>query len=232
MTHKFGNTIVVALGGSIVYPDTINVSFLKKFRKFVLQHIKKGKKFIIVQGGGQLCRLFQGAAHEVSPLMNDDKDWLGIHVTRLNGHLLRTIFRDVADPVMMDARGKIKKLKYPVTIAAGWRPGWSTDFVAAAVACDLHVPDYIVAGKPDHVYDRDPHGKGGEKAKPFDGMSWRKYRKLVPPKWVPGSHAPVDPIAAKLSSERKLKAIILDGRDLKNLENLLDGKAFEGTVIS
>jgi uridylate kinase len=229
MTHKFRNTIVIALGGSIVFPEAIDVSFLKRFRKFVLQYTKQGKKFVIVIGGGRLARFFQTAAHEVTPLTDGDKDWIGIHSTRLNGQLLRTIFRDVADPVIIDARGKMKKLNYPVTIAAGWRPGWSTDFVAAAIAADFKIPDYIVAGKPDHVYDRDPHKY--KNVKPFDEMNWKEYRKLIPAKWVPGSHAPVDPIAAKLSAEKKLKAIILDGRNLKNLDNLLKGSEFVGTVI-
>jgi uridylate kinase len=246
MTHKFGDTIVVALGGSVVYPEAIDVPFLKKFRKFVLQYTKQGKKFVIVVGGGRLARFFQTAAHAVTPLTDEDKDWIGIHSTRLNGQLLRTIFRDVADPVIMDARGKMKKLSakggslpagqagasggnYPVTIAAGWRPGWSTDFVAAAIASDFKIPDYIVVGKPSHVYDRDPHKY--KNTKPFDEISWREYRKLIPAVWVPGSHAPVDPVAAKLSAEKKLTAIVLDGGDLKNLGNLLAGKNFIGTII-
>ncbi len=228
--YSFGKTIVVALGGSIVHPDTIDTEYLKSFKKFVEKFIKTGTRFVIVVGGGRLARNFQKAAHEVSPLADEDKDWIGIHSTRLHGHLLRTIFRLVADPVVFDHRGKIKKLKYPVTIASGWRPGWSTDFVAAAIAKDFRIPEYVVAGKPSHVFSKDPSLHKG--ATPFDAIGWREYRKLIPKKWKPGAHSPVDPVAAKLSNTSGLKAIIVNGKDLKNFEKLLRGKEFKGTVIS
>ncbi len=220
---------MIALGGSIVYPDDINVAYLKAFKKFTERFLKKGIKFVIVIGGGRLARVFQDAAHKVSPITNEDKDWIGIHSTRLNAHLLRTIFRKVADPVVFDHRGKIKKLKYPVTIASGWRPGWSTDFVAAAIAHDLKIPEYVVAGKPAYVFDKDPSRFKG--AKPFPEMSWENYRKLIPKKWVPGFHSPVDPVAAKLSDEANINTIIINGRDIKNFGKLLSGKDFQGTVI-
>jgi uridylate kinase len=227
--YVFGKTIVVALGGSIVHPDGIDTDFLKRFKGFVEKFLRQGAKFIIVVGGGQLARRFQAAAHKISPLADEDKDWIGIHSTRLNGHLLRTVFRDIADPVVFDSRGKIKKLKYPITIASGWRPGWSTDFVAAAIAHDLKIPEFVVAGKPAYVYTADP---GVHKnAKPFETIAWKEYRKLIPTKWAPGSHAPVDPIAAKLSDRAHLKSIIIHGKDLKNFENLLKGKEFKGTII-
>lgn len=117
--------VVVALGGSIIHPDGIDVAFLKKFKKFLVPYLRHGMKFVLVIGGGNLARHFQDAAHKVSRLTDEDKDWIGIHATRLNGHLIRTIFREVADPVMIDARHKLPRLARPLTVAAGWRPGWS-----------------------------------------------------------------------------------------------------------
>ncbi len=229
MNHKFGKAIVVALGGSIVHPDGIDTRFLNNFKKFLSPFLRRGIRFVLVVGGGRLARLFQKAAHEVSPLANEDKDWIGIHSTRLNAHLLRTIFREVADPVVFDTRGKTKKLKYPITIASGWKPGWSTDFVAAAIAHDFKVPEFIVAGKPAFVYTRDPNFY--KHAKSIEKIGWKEYRKLIPAKWVPGSHAPVDPVAAKLGDRVKLRAVIINGKDLKNFGNLLKGKEFRGTIV-
>lgn len=221
--------MVVALGGSVIYPDDIDTGYLKNFKKFIEKLLKRGKRFVIVVGGGRLARVFQNAAHNVSPLANEDKDWIGIHATRLNAHLLRTIFRRIADPVVFDKRGKMKKIKYPITIASGWRPGWSTDFVAAAIAADLRIPEFIVAGKPAHVYHKDPSLH--KDARPYEKIGWREYRKLIPGKWIPGSHAPVDPIAARLSERRGLKSIIINGKDLKNFGRLLKGESFRGTII-
>ncbi len=222
-------TVVVALGGSVVYPDEINAAFLRKFHKFVLKFIRKGKRFVIVVGGGRAARLFQVAAHRAGRITDEDKDWLGIHATRLNAHLLRTIFREVADPVVIDGRHRLKKLSYPVTIASGWHPGWSTDYVAAALTKDFGAKEFVVAGKPAYVYDKDPHKHDG--ARPRRELTWKEYRHLIPRKWRPGLHSPVDPVAADFSAKHGLRAVVLNGKDLKNLEALLNKKGFKGTII-
>ncbi len=229
MHYKFSKTVVVALGGSIVYPDGINVQFLKDFKKFLAPFLKRGVKFVLVIGGGKLSRNFQEAAERVTRVTDEDKDWIGIHATRLNAHLLRTIFCAAADPVIIDARGKIKKPRAPVTIASGWRPGWSTDYVAMRIAADFGVGEAIIAGKPAHVYNKD-HAKFAD-AVPFNELTWREYRKLIPAKWKPGLHAPVDPVGAALGAREGLKAIIIDGRNLPNFRALLNGKEFNGTII-
>jgi uridylate kinase len=243
MKYSFKKTVVVALGGSIVHPDVIDIKFLKDFKKFLAPFVRRGTRFVLVVGGGKLARRFQEAAHAVSRLADEDKDWIGIHATRLNGHLLRTIFRDVADPVMIDARHRVVAPKYPVTIAAGWRPGWSTDYVAMQLAADFGAGEAIIAGKPAHVYSRDPskvitkkRSSRGQAAKvslpkKFDRISWGDYRKLIPRKWKPGLHAPVDPVGAALGERAGVRAIIVDGRNLKNFAALLNGNDFQGTII-
>lgn len=233
MKYGFSKIVVIALGGSVVYPgidpNGIDTAFLKRFKKFLAPFLRRGTRFIFVVGGGKLARRFQDAAHAVSKLTDDDKDWIGIHATRLNGHLLRTIFRDVADPVMIDARGRIKRAKYPVTIASGWRPGWSTDYVAMRIAADFGRGEVIIAGKPPRVYDHDP--ARFKNAAAFDVLTWPAYRVLVPRKWTPGMGAPVDPIAAALGERKKIKAIVVDGRNLSNFAALLNGKEFQGTIV-
>lgn len=234
--YNFGKVVVVALGGSIMHPDKIDIVFLKNFRKFILKWIRRDKKFVIVAGGGSVARDYQKAANSVIKLSNEDKDWIGIHATRLNAHLLRTIFRREANPVVVDSRSKIKttnyKLKtknYKLTIASGWRPGWSTDYISLKIADSFKIKEAIIAGSPAFVYTHDP--KKRKNVRPIKKLSWRDYRKLIPSKWVPGSHAPVDPIGAKLAGSRKLAAIIIKGTDIKNFDNLLAGKEFKGTII-
>jgi uridylate kinase len=230
MRHKFGKTVVVALGGSIIYPDQIDTKFLKRFKKFVERFNAQGKRFVLVVGGGSICRTYQRAAAEVSPLADEDKDWLGIHVTRTNAHLVRTIFRDIAHPVVIDRRHKIKKAKAPVIVGGGWHPGWSTDYVATVLAYDFGAAEVVVAGKPDFVYDKDPYRY--KNARPLPELSWKVYRRLIPKKWVPGFHSPVDPVAARFGDEKGVKAIVINGSDLGNFGAMLKGKEFKGTVIS
>src|SRR3989338_305245 len=229
MKYRFGKIVIVALGGSIMHPGEIDVLFLKQFRSFVIKWIGRGKKFIIITGGGSVARDYQKAAGQVLKLSDEDKDWIGIHATRLNAHLLRTIFFKEADPVVIDKRFKMKKLKHPVTIGSGWRPGWSTDYVALQLASDFVVGEAVIAGKPDYVYTTDP--KEDKSARPITELIWHDYRKLIPARWVPGAHSPVDPVGARLAEKERLSAIIIKGTDLKNFDRLLSGKEFKGSII-
>ncbi len=241
MTYKFGKVIIIALGGSIIHPKEIDIKFLKGFRQFILKYISRGKKFIIITGGGSTARSYQKGASAVTKLSNNDKDWLGIHATRLNAHLMRTIFFREADPVVIDERFKIKKLDKKITIASGWKPGWSTDYVGLQLAKDFNIKEIIIAGNIANVYPVRRRGRNSHSASnevydldinhPFKKLNWKDYRKLVPSRWIPGSHAPVDPVGAKLAGKENLKAIIIKGTDLKNFDALLAEKNFEGTMI-
>ena len=53
-------TVIIALGGSIICPQPgkINIKFLKKFKKLILKYLKRGFRFIIVTGGGKVCRVY------------------------------------------------------------------------------------------------------------------------------------------------------------------------------
>jgi uridylate kinase len=228
MKYTFKKTAIIVLGGSIIFPNEIDWRFLKKFRAFINSWIKY-KQFIIVTGGGRLSRIYQSAAEKIVSVTDEDKDWLGIHATRSNAHLLRTIFRNLADPVVIDNRYKLNKLKYPITIASGSRPGWSTDYIGIALAEDFKIPEVIIAGKPAYVYTKDNHVH--KSAKPLISLNWIEYQKLIPKKWTPGIHAPIDPVGARLAKEKGITAIIIDGKNLKNFDNLLAGKDFKGSII-
>ena len=49
--------------------------------------------------------------------------------------------------------------------------------------------------------------------------------------WVPGKNTPFDPVATRRAAELGMTVIAADGRDLANLEALLDGRPFVGTTI-
>lgn len=229
MEYKLNKVVIIALGGSIIYPDKIDYFYLKKFKQLLAPFLKRKIKFVLVIGGGKLAREYQNTAGKIAVLKDADKDWLGVRATRLNAELLRLVFNNNADPVIIDARYKIKKLKYPITIASGWKPGWSTDYVAIALAQDFNAKEVIIAGKPSYVYDKD-HARY-KNAVPYFNLSWKDYGKLAPKKWSPGTHAPVDPVAARLARKEKINAIIVNGKNLKNFNDLLSGKNFQGTII-
>lgn len=229
-------TIIISLGGSLIAPkEGINWNFLKKFRELIIEQIKDGKRFVIITGGGNTCRRYQDAASKVTKLTDDDKDWLGIHTTRLNAHLIKTIFRDCAHPrINKNPRTKEDLKKHfkkgeGVMVAAGWRPGWSTDYVATILAERLGAKTVINLSNIDYAYTKDPNKyKTAEK---LINTDWKFFRTIVGDKWDPGLNSPFDPIASKLAQKLKLEVIIMNGKNIANLKKFLTGEKFKGTTI-
>jgi uridylate kinase len=220
---------VISLGGSVLVPNKIDIEFLKKFKNIIKEEIKNGKKFIIIVGGGKTARNYQNAAKRVIKVSNEDLDWLGIHATKINAHLLLTIFRKYAYyRIIKNPKEKIK-LKEKILIAAGWKPGFSTDYDAVLLAKTYGSDTIINLTNVDYVYDKDPNKF--KDAKPFEKISWKDYLNLIEEKWIPGMSAPFDPIASKLAQKFKFKAVIINGNNLKNLKNYLENKNFKGTLI-
>jgi uridylate kinase len=232
MTIK-GDVFVLSLGGSLVVPNGgIDTKFLINFNAFIRDQISsKKRRFFITVGGGGTTRHYQKAAHEVrkEDIDNIDLDWLGLHATRLNAQLVRTIFRDIADPRVIKHYEVILKIDKPIAIAAGWKPGWSTDYCAVTLCQDYSIPQAINLTNIDHVYTQDP--RTNPDAKPLTDITWEKYRSMVGDVWVPGMNAPFDPIASKLAQDAGVTVKILNGNNLDNLAHALDDQAFVGTTI-
>jgi len=228
-----GETIILKLGGSLIYPNGgLDISYIKQFYQFTRAQIaEKNRRFFILVGGGLLSRHYRDAGAEITghELEKDDLDWLGIHATRLNAHLFRTIFADFAHPIIINDYDYIQKPEKPIVIAAGWKPGWSTDYDAVILAQDYNIKKIIKMSSVDYVYDKDP--REDPNAKAFKKISWKKYREMVGDKWVPGKHSPFDPIAAQIAEDLDVKVYYVNGKDLDNVEKTLLGKDFKGTII-
>lgn len=234
MIGKKEKRFILSLGGSIIVPNGgIDVNFLKAFEKFIRKKVAQGCHFFIVTGGGATCRHYRDAAAAVcgKRITDNDLDWLGIHSTRLNGHLLRTIFRDIAYKHLIKHYDLIDKnaSDAKVVIGVGWKPGWSTDYDTVLLAQDYGVKTAINLCNIKMVYDKDP--AKFKEAKPIEKISWQEMFKLVGSKWKPGLNSPFDPIASRLAKKIGLRVIICDGRDLDNLNNIIEGRKFIGTII-
>lgn len=225
-------TIVMSVGGSLIVPDQIDTAFLKTLKTFIDSQTAIGRRFIIIAGGGRTARRYQDAAAEVTELKSDDLDWMGIHATRLNGHLLRTIFRDSAHPHMVTNPDEILDIPetFDVVVAAGYRPGCSTDLRAIQIAQRVGAKKVINLSNIDYVYTADP--KTNPEAKRIEDISWEEFRALIPKEWDPGLSSPFDPIAAKEAAELQIEVVIINGDKPQALADYLDGKEFIGTKIS
>ena len=218
--------IVISLGGSVIIPDRIDIKFLKDFRKLIKSYLRK-YRFVLITGGGHTARLYQRAADSVVKLKSENLDWLGIHSTRLNAHLIKTIFSDAAHKRII--KNPTEKVKFDkILIAAGWKTGFSTDFDAVILAKSYGAKTVINMTNIDYLYDKDP--KIYKNAKQIEKTDWKGFRKIVGDKWIPGMNVPFDPIAAKEAQKLKLKLVLL-GKDLNNFKRFLDAKKFKGSVV-
>lgn len=225
-------TIVMSVGGSLIVPDQIDTAFLSSLKELIeFETSQQGRRFIIITGGGKIARRYADAAKQVSELDNEDLDWLGIHATRLNGHLLRTIFKDIAHPVMitnpddiLDAPSSAKLI-----VAAGYRPGASTDLRAIQIAHRVHAKKVINLSNIEYVYTADP--RTNPDAVKIEDITWEEFRKLIPEKWDPGLSSPFDPIAAKEAQAQDIEVACIDGGNIESLRNYINGQHFTGTKI-
>ena len=230
----FEETIILSLGGSLIVPNGgIDTKFLQDFNTFIRTQIAQyNRRFIIVAGGGATARSYRDAGNEViGKVTRDDLDWLGIHATRINAHLIRTIFKDIAYLKIIDQYDRMAPgIKEPVVVAAGWKPGWSTDYCAVLLARMHKAKVLINLSNVDMVYTADT--RIDKNARPIERTTWKYFRRLIGSEWTPGMNVPWDPIAAREAQKLGLTVIVLRGTNITNMEKLMTGKKFRGTVIS
>jgi len=222
-------TIIISLGGSLIIPDQIDTEFLKSFKDLILSHVAKGKKFIIVCGGGKIARKYQEVAKQLSKVSDEDLDWIGIASLKLNAELLRVIFGEKAHPKVVDNFSISLSFNKPVLVGSAYEPGHSSDYDAILAAKNLGAKKLINLSNIDYVYDSDP--KKNPNAKKIEQISWAEYRKIIPKEWISGLNSPFDPTASEIAEKEGIQVIIMNGKPIDNLAKCLNGEKFFGTII-
>ena len=220
---------IISLGGSLIIPDDIDIDFLKDFKEVILSQVEKGKKFVIVTGGGKVCRKYQKVARDLSNPSSEDLDWIGIASLKLNAELLRVIFGEYAHNEVISNLSNNFPFEKPIVIGSAYKPGQSTDFDAVLGAKTVGAKKIINLSNTNYVYNSDP--KINPNTKKFEQISWLEYRKLIPKEWNPGLNSPFDPVASEMAEKEGMEVIIMNGKPIDNLAKYLDGKKFQGTVI-
>ncbi len=224
--------VVVSVGGSLIVPDGIDTEFLKNFRALLLRKVQTGTSFYIIAGGGRLSRNYQEAVKTIRDgnFSQEDSDWLGIHATRLNAQLLRSVFIEEAQARIVKNPTKSIRGNSSIIVGAGWKPGNSTDYCAVMAAKKLGAKKLVNLSNIDYVYTADP--RKDPNATKIETINWTDFRELIPKEWDPGLSSPFDPVAAREAHASHLEVAIINGSKLAEFENYLDGKPFAGTTIS
>ena len=226
---------VISLGGSIIAPDKVDVSFLRSFRKAVLEYLEQDpeRRLILVCGGGGPAREYQGAYRAVlsgpAEAEAEAQDWLGIAATRLNAELVRFLFQPhCPQPVVLDPTA-VPVFTGRVLVAGGWKPGFSSDYDAVLLARRFQADSLVNLSNVSAIYSADP--KLDPSARPLPRLRWAELAAMVGTTWVPGRNVPFDPVATAEAARAGLRVVVAAGRNIENFKKILAGQDFEGTVV-
>lgn len=223
------NYIVLSLGGSIIVPNEIDTDFIKKFVFLIKEYIARDYSFVIITGGGNTCRKYNDSLEQISNPTNDELDWLGIFATRLNAELIKLSFGDFAYKNILLDPDVIPETEKRIIVGGGWKVGNSSDLAAVHSAQKVGATKLINLSNIDFAYDKDP--KIFPDVKKIIHTSWKEFRAILPDTWSPGINVPFDPIAAKEAEEAGIEVVIMNGKNIENFQNYLDGKEFIGSII-
>ena len=223
--------IVLSLGGSLIIPDDVDITFLQKFKAVIKKNTRK-YKFIVVCGGGGIARKYISAL-ESAGLNEEFQSFSGISATRMNARFMSYVFginpKQGIPHTLNEVKKYIKKQNIVFCGALEYKPNQTSDSTAAGIARDFKT-DFINLTNVSGLYDKNP--SKFKNAKFIFKISWTDFLAMSnKTKFKPGQHFVLDQTAARMILRNKIVTYIL-GKDLKQLDNLLNHRKFKGTVIS
>lgn len=224
--------IVFSLGGSLIVQDEVDVSYLQKLKQVLTKNAKKHNcKFILVCGGGKTARTYINALKK-SGSSEQLQSYIGISITRTNARLLSYFFNQDPDYGVPHTHETLKKYLEKEDIvfcgALEYKPHQTSDSTAAQLA-EHFKTIFINLTNVSGLYTKNPLEH--KDAKFIPKISWKDlYTRTHKMKYSPGQHFVIDQRATEIIMKHKVKTYIL-GKDLKQLDNLLNNKPFRGTTV-
>ncbi len=221
--------IILRIGGSVV-ASPFKPDLFKNYAEILKTLKTEGHDVAVVVGGGTLAREFINIAKDLV-LPETVQDDVAITVSRLYARLLVEMLGDSScrrvSLTIEDAADCVRKGK--IAVMGGLKPGMTTDTVAALIAGSVCADLYLKATDQDGVYDKDP--KRHPDAVKLERLSFDDLpRVLAIGKHSAGVHQILDFEATKLLKKARVKVIVVNGDDPKNVLAALKGEKV-GTII-
>ena len=223
--------MVISLGGSLIVPEKVDFKFLKSFVKTLRKHYNNWK-FVIVCGGGSIARKYIEVLKREHRASEKELSLAGIRVTRLNALLLMELFgkeaNDTLPTTMKSVKNDLHKNNVAICGALRYAPESTSDGTAAKLAHFLK-SEFINMTNVKGLFSDNPITNQKAKFIPYE--TWKQFEsRALRRKYHSGQHFVLDQKAATMIHKDKIKTYII-GKDVKNIDKILKGKKFIGTLI-
>ena len=222
-----GDTFVLSIGGSLLVKAKPDSEMIQKISEAISELHSAGKKIVLVVGGGKTARNYVEAMVGSN---NFEKDLMGIELTRANAFLLASQISECHKEVLTEipkAKEILDSGKIPVF--GGLMPLFTTDAVGALLAEFLEAT-FVNLTNVDGVYNVDP--KDYPDAKRYDELSYSSLIDLISSSGSePGQNVVLDLACCMILKRSNIPAVVLDGTNIENLKNYVNGYSFVGTTI-
>jgi len=219
---------VISLGGSRIIPDEVDFNFLKKFRDLIEKN--RGKKFVVVCGGGSTARKYISALKQLGQKTRKQSE-IGIAVTRLHAVFMTEIFgKDANNTIpynMKHVQALLNKNQIVFCGALRYKPNNTSDGTAADLATYLQCP-FINITNVRGLFSANP--KTHKNAKFIKYETWKNFNNRAKKiKFHAGQHFVLDQNAAEIIMKNKIPTYITNS--LEDIDNIIRGKDFKGSLI-
>lgn len=230
--------IVISLGGSILIKDTTmpareDIIYISSVANMLAELSGKYKLFIVT-GGGKIARLYINLGRSFG-LNETFLDELGIDATRLNARLMVGIFESLnvnVYPRVITDYNDAAHLgnSYNIVLLGGTHPGHTTDAVSVMLAHRVNAVRIVNATAVDGIYTTDPNKD--KNAKRIDKMTISELLNLIKDyEQKAGPNIIFDGLATKLLNRRPVPLYVINGRDIRQFRNAIEGKNVNGSIV-
>jgi uridylate kinase len=218
---------VLRIGGSILGSPP-NAAIVEGYSRVIAEMNSEGTSVAVVVGGGKVARDYIGSARGMG-LSEFQQDTIAIHASRLNARLVAMKLGGVSSvPTSID--GMLQRLaRNRVAVMGGLRPGITTDTVGAIVAHNWNADIFIKCSDQDGIYTADP--RTVKSAKKLDRITYDRMKQILGGDHSPGIHSIVDPVAVDELVGSRVRLVVLNGSNPKNVLRAVHGEKV-GTTVS
>ncbi len=221
--------IVVRIGGSVV-ASPVNTELMSKYADIIKTVKQKGDEVAVVLGGGTLAREFIGIARSLG-LDMAAQDEIAISCSRLFAQLFLKKLGEAGCSKVASTLDEVADcLKQgKIVVMGGLKPGITTDAVAALVAERIDAKLLVKGTDQNGVYNKDP--RKHDDAIKLDHLSLEELSHILESNvHKAGMHQIIDPVAVEILKRKRLKLVVVNGFEPKNILAAIDGENV-GTVV-